>query len=175
MARRTRVRTERPPHDEDSDDGYEQETPRQNKIRKRLSESNNPDASFGADSEQGSGSGRPPLHAVNINDDAAEKRRRRRSNRNLLDTSQPGPSSDANMESETGELSRSRNQRPLNSVIPPPEIAVPLAEMASNYEEWMKMATDNVCRYRLLFSTHYSLMHALPENYGYEHMGFCPH
>jgi condensin complex subunit 2 len=34
--------------------------------------------------------------------------------------------------------------RLLTSAAPPPVINVPLDVMSSNFEEWMKMATDNV-------------------------------
>jgi len=91
-------------------------------------------------------SGRP-CKVVNINDDAAEKRRRRKSTKiTVVDSAMAGPSSDGNMDSDAPEASRTaRQKQQLKSVAPPPVINVPKDVMSSNFEEWMKMATDNVC------------------------------
>jgi condensin complex subunit 2 len=82
---------------------------------------------------------RTPLQAVNMNDDAAEKRRRRKSQKltMLADDDQPaaGPSEP---------VSAARGLQRLDSVAEVPAIKVPLEVMSSNFEEWMKMATDNV-------------------------------
>ena len=104
-------------------------------LKKRLSDVyNDPDASFSDD--------RAPLRAVNINDDAAEKRRRRKSIK-LVPAIQP---------EDQPEHAKSKG-RLLTSAAPPPVINVPLDVMSSNFEEWMKMATDNVCILKFEFDT----------------------
>ena len=90
---------------------------------------NDADASFSSD--------RAPLRSVNINDDAAEKRRRRKSTK-IVAVLEP-----EEQEQQQVEPARSK-ARLLNSAAPPPVINVPLDVMSSNFEEWMKMATDNV-------------------------------
>lgn len=128
----------------DSDD-TEPDTPRQNHrqgSKKRVSDVHglDPDASFTSDS------GRAPLRVVNINDDAAEKRRRRKSTKlAVIESVEPGPSSGDTGESSRAALAKQKQQQQLNSALPPPVINVPLDVMNSNFEEWMKMATDNVC------------------------------
>jgi condensin complex subunit 2 len=84
---------------------------------------------------------------VNINDDAAEKRRRRKSTKiTVVENAMAGPSSEGNMDADVTETSRTAKQKQqLTSVAPPPVINVPKDVMSSNFEEWMKMATDNVC------------------------------
>ena len=110
---------------DESDQESEQETPRRQKthLRKRLSEAQilDNDQSLTLDNSQ-----------VRINDDAAEKRRRRKS------TKHP----EGSLEQEAGG-SKTGRQEQLNSVAAP-EINVSLDVMSSNFEEWMKMATDNV-------------------------------
>jgi condensin complex subunit 2 len=83
---------------------------------------------------------------VNINDDAAEKRRRRKSTKiTVVENAMAGPSSEGHMDTDAAETSRTaRQKQQLNSVAPPPVINVPKDVMSSNFEEWMKMATDNV-------------------------------
>ncbi|KAF9245289.1 condensin complex subunit 2/barren [Melanogaster broomeanus] len=132
---------------DDSDSGGDTEpdtTPRPiHRSKKRISDAygGENDASFTSDS------GRPPLRAVNINDDAAEKRRRRKSVKlAVIESAEAGPSSGDRM--DTGEgwratNSKQKQQQQLNSAVPPPVINVPLDVMSSNFEEWMKMATDN--------------------------------
>jgi condensin complex subunit 2 len=146
-SRRTRLPTSSQPlyAGDESDDGTEQDTPRPQRhgLKKRLSEVYNPDA----DASFGSDPGRVPLRSVNINDDAAEKRRRRKSTKVILPVNaQAGPSSEG-AEGDLADTTRAAKQRQqqLNSVAPPPAINVPLDVMSSNFEEWMKMATDNVC------------------------------
>lgn len=123
----------------------EHEAPRTHKqgVKKRLSEVYNPenDASFTSDS------GRAVQRSVNINDDAAEKRRRRKSTKiTVIENATAGPSSEGNMDPDTPETSRTAKQKQqLKSVAQPPVINVPKDVMSSNFEEWMKMATDNVC------------------------------
>lgn len=87
--------------------------------------------------------GRVPLRAVNINDDAAEKRRRRKSTKlTVIENAEAGPSTERQESSKAAQAKQKQQQ--LNSVAPPPIIDVPLDVMSSNFEEWMKMATDNV-------------------------------
>jgi condensin complex subunit 2 len=136
-ARRTRPSSSsQPVYADDSGDETEQDTPKPQRtgLKKRLSEVYNPDA----DASFGSDPGRLPLRSVNINDDAAEKRRRRKSSKFVaLDNAQVAPS-------ET-ESAAAKQKQQLSSVAPPAVINVPLDVMSSNFEEWMKMATDNVC------------------------------
>ena len=90
------------------------------------------DASFTSES------GRPPLKSVNINDDAAEKRRRRKSAKNVP-MDEAGPNTD-----DARAAAHARQRQQLLSIDQPPTANVPLDVMNSNFEEWMKMATDNV-------------------------------
>ncbi|KAI0793999.1 condensin complex subunit 2/barren [Fomes fomentarius] len=122
-------------------------------LSRRYSERNDPDGSFSLDSS-GSNS-RPPLKNVNINDDVAEKRRRRKSAKIVLapdpdDEPEAGPSSAGNSgEAEGaaaegtrgGNLARTKSQ--LLTVPQAPIINVPMDVMTSNFDQWMKMATDN--------------------------------
>lgn len=115
-------------HTDETDQESELETPRPQKthLRKRLSEAQivDNDASSTLDDAR-----------VRINDDAAEKRRRRKSTKVYPE---------GILEQEiTGESSKTGRQKQLNSLAAP-EINVPLDIMSSNFEEWMKMATDNV-------------------------------
>lgn len=130
-SRRARIKSPSPPLYADSDsEGDEESTPKpvRHAPRKRLSEAHiDPDASFSSD--------RAPLRSVNINDDVAEKRRRRKSVK-VIPVQEPE-------EQEQAEHGRSKG-RLLTSAAPPPVINVPLDVMSSNFEEWMKMATDNV-------------------------------
>ena len=134
----------------------EEETPKAQRLKKRLSEGHAPDASFTSES------GRPPLRtkSVNINDDAAEKRKRRKSAKlTVIDSALPGPSSESTMTSDPdhGESVRAGKQKQLNTVAPPQVSDTPFDVMNSNYEEWMKMATDNVRDHLLcLISTPYT-------------------
>jgi condensin complex subunit 2 len=118
------------------------------------------EASF-ASSQGGDGHERRPLVAVDINDDREEKKRRRKSAaartfQNFGDaqensfagpsgskgTSEPDPEDEASTRPKITALARA-NQ--LNAVAHAPMPAVSLDVMSSNFEEWMKMATDNVC------------------------------
>ncbi|KAG9312930.1 condensin complex subunit 2/barren [Chiua virens] len=127
--------------DNDSDDTGP-DTPRPNHrqaTKKRISDVHglDSDASFNSDP------GRGPLRAVNINDDAAEKRRRRKSTKlAVIENAEAGPSSGDRMDAGAT-LAKQKQQQQLNSALPPPVINVPLDVMNSNFEEWMKMATDN--------------------------------
>lgn len=129
---------------DDSDGGTEQDTPkpRRQNLRKRLSEVYDPDA----DASFGSDPGRVPLRSVNVNDDAAEKRRRRKSTKLIMPANAPAVPPFEGAEGDPADPARSTKQRQqqLNSVAPPPVVNVPLDVMSSNFEEWMKMATDNV-------------------------------
>lgn len=130
-------------HGSDSDGDTEPDTPRltlRQGSKKRISDV------FGGENDANSESGRPPLRAVNINDDAAEKRRRRKSNKlAVIENAEAGPSTERQNQAESSKAAQAKQkQQQLNSVAPPPVINVPLDVMSSNFEEWMKMATDNV-------------------------------
>jgi condensin complex subunit 2 len=101
---------------------------------------------YGAENDAHSDSGRVPLRAVNLNDDAAEKRRRRKSTKlAVIENAEAGPSTERQDQAESSKAAQAKQkQQQLNSVAPPPIINVPLDVMSSNFEEWMKMATDNV-------------------------------
>ncbi|EKM81927.1 hypothetical protein AGABI1DRAFT_105330 [Agaricus bisporus var. burnettii JB137-S8] len=142
-ARRVRVQDE-PVYKTDSDDDDDQDTPRPQRttIKKRLSEAHHPDdGSF-----SGTDPSRVPLKSVSLNDDAAEKRRRRKSTKLTVidDLAMGGPAADGVADQEHAESSRpSRQKQQINTVEPPAEMNVPPDIMSSNFEEWMKMATDN--------------------------------
>ncbi|KAI0666748.1 condensin complex subunit 2/barren [Trametes maxima] len=143
----------------DSDSGGDTErehTPKpqaRTMSKKRLSErafDPDGDGSFSLDASNS----RPPLKSVNINDDAAEKRRRRKSARVTLpledDNAEAGPSNSANSAdgaegaaegSRTTALGRQKST--LLNVLQAPVIDVPMDVMTSNFDQWMKMATDN--------------------------------
>jgi condensin complex subunit 2 len=129
----------------DSGSESDQPTPKPHReqLKKRVSEVYNPDH----DQSFSSSPGRIPLRSVNINDDAAEKKRRRKSIKvAAMENAHAGPSSEGNV-GEYDQPEPSRTTRPkqqLASVEQTPVINVPLDVMSSNFEEWMKMATDNV-------------------------------
>jgi condensin complex subunit 2 len=135
--------------DGSSSESDEGQTPRQRgksqAIRKRVSETQ--DRSFTEDADPG----RVPLKAVNINDDTAEKRRRRKSAKNTtMDNAEAGPSSSDRQDDaeEPGAHTHSRHKQALKSIIvETPIIDIPIDVRNSNYEEWMKMAMDNVRPY----------------------------
>lgn len=145
MAPARRAQDPQSPRSGDTDSDSEPPTPRPQKqhLRKRLSEAYNPENDSSFTSEPGRGHRR----SVNINDDAAEKRRRRKSTKiTVVENAMAGPSSEGNMDTDLTETSRTAKQKQqLTSVAPPPIINVPKDVMSSNFEEWMKMATDNVC------------------------------
>jgi condensin complex subunit 2 len=151
MARSTRTKTTQPLYADGDDSGNDTEpdTPRPVQSRsskKRLSEANR-DGSFNEDS----GAGRAPLRSVNMNDDAAEKRRRRKSTKPAPlfadedDEPQAGPSNSAQADGNGPALASGRSLQRLRSVAQVPALDVPID--VNNYEEWMKMATDNVSRH----------------------------
>lgn len=149
--------------DDSSGETDAEQTPRQRgksqAIRKRISDTR--DKNF---TEEGN-PGRVPLKAVNINDDSAEKRRRRKSAKNPLETSEAGPSASAGQDDpEDGTVhAHSRHKQALKSIIvETPIIDVPIDVRNSNYEEWMKMAMDNVCPLR--FTPFYLFMSVVSEN-----------
>lgn len=130
-------------HDSDSGGDTEPDTPKpilRQGSKKRISDI------YGGDNDAQSDSGRVPLRAVNINDDAAEKRRRRKSTKlAVIDNAEAGPSTERQDQAEPSKAAQAKQkQQQINSVAPPPIINVPLDVMSSNFEEWMKMATDNV-------------------------------
>jgi hypothetical protein len=146
-------RTTRHPHaqlslyaDGSSSESDNEQTPRQrgksHSNRKRISESQ--DRSFTEDADPG----RVPLKAVNINDDSAEKRRRRKSAKNhVIDNAEAGPSNNGRQDDTEDAVphAHSRHKQALKSnIVETPIIDVPLDIRNSNYEEWMKMAMDNV-------------------------------
>ena len=116
--RHPRVQQESQPfYAEETDIGSDQETPKPQRLRKRLSEACVPgdDASFGDQT------GRPPLRtkSVNINDDAAEKRKRRKSNKlSILENALPGPSSEGMMVSEKDPTETVRTDAPASASAP---------------------------------------------------------
>jgi len=124
----------------------DEQTPRQRGksqiVRKRVSETQ--DKSFTEDTNPG----RVPLKAVNINDNSAEKRRRRKSAKNpTVDNSEAGPSTNDRRDDieDAGAHAHSRHKQALKSIIvETPVIDLPVDVRNSNYEEWMKMAMDNV-------------------------------
>ncbi|EJF64153.1 barren [Dichomitus squalens LYAD-421 SS1] len=141
-------------------DTEREQTPRphtaRNFSKKRLSERFDPDGSFNLDdATNGTSKARPPLKSVNINDDVAEKRRRRKSAKVVLpldpdDEPEAGPSNSANSHDATdgaAEGSRAANlakqKSQLLNVPQVPVINVPIDVMTSNFDQWMKMATDN--------------------------------
>ncbi|PFH51031.1 hypothetical protein AMATHDRAFT_47425 [Amanita thiersii Skay4041] len=134
-----------PLYADDTDIDTEQDTSKPQKNHKRrISESYLPDndASFTSDP------GRAPLRtkSVNINDDAAEKRKRRKSTKSTtIENSLQGSSTEAAMTSEQGhgDTTRTGKQKQLNTVALPLIADAPLDINYSNFEEWMKMATDN--------------------------------
>ncbi|EMD38910.1 hypothetical protein CERSUDRAFT_133533, partial [Gelatoporia subvermispora B] len=135
--------------DTDGDSDAAQDTPRalgRSHSKKRISDVYAPemDASFTSDS------GRAPLKSVNLNDDTAEKRRRRKSAKlaapALGDNAEAGPSTEGAAEggaTDGARVAALAKQKQLLSVAQAPMINVPLDVMSSNFEEWMKMATDN--------------------------------
>ncbi|TFY75376.1 hypothetical protein EWM64_g8638 [Hericium alpestre] len=144
MAAPRSARPQRPGHsqpqyaDTDSGDDTEPETPKAKRgsgLRKRVSE-----VSFSED--------RAPLKAVNINDDAAEKRRRRKSTKlSMTENAEAGPSNGAGTATEgAAESSRQARQKQLLSVVDTlnnvPD-TIPTDIKNANFEEWMKMAMDN--------------------------------
>jgi len=101
-------------------------------------------------------------------DDHAEKRKRRRSTRvsfagqpegeSMGDASRDGDTRSLPNDTSTRDTERSSSTRRtarlstgnslrINSVAPAPAPAISMDVMNSNFEEWMKMATDNVCWY----------------------------
>jgi condensin complex subunit 2 len=144
MPRSTRTRTQTTYADADSSDP--EGTPKAKKPgrsgkKKRVSDVFVPQSKNVAEAEDV----RTPLKSVSINDDLAEKRRRRKS----IKPSRP-PMEDADAApgaaDDGGTPRAGANARPnqLNVVEDAPIINVPLDVMSSNFEEWMKMATDNV-------------------------------
>jgi len=124
-----------PLYADDTDSESEPETPRPHKsnLKKRLSEVDTADGA------------RVPLRNVNINDDAAEKRRRRKSTKIMvIENALAGPSSEGTHDQDGEQARGSKQKQPLNTVAPPVLNNVSLDVMSSNFEEWMKMATDNV-------------------------------
>lgn len=125
----------------DTDQDSEEETPRPSRsnLKKRLSEID-PDGSFNGDPS------RVPLKSVSLNDDAAEKRRRRKSTK--LGLNEDLVASENAGDHDTIPEPRTQRQKQQINILPPPlaQMDVPRDIMNSNFEEWMKMTTDNVRR-----------------------------
>lgn len=125
-------------HEGDTDAEEATPIPHRTLSKKRLSDVY--DASFSSD--------RAPLKSVNVNDDAAEKRRRRQSAKLTmapLDDNEAGPSAEGNrdeVDSTRPVVPAKRKQ--VQTLEEGPRGHVSLDIMASNFEQWMKMATDNV-------------------------------
>lgn len=165
MARSARPRTHQPLYADSDSDGGENDfdasdleaTPKakqqpngKGKGKKRVSDVYQP-------AEPGSspsGNHRVPFKTVNINDDEAEKRKRRKSAKlaqpMLLVDDADQANGNAVAGSSTGETPKgsrfSKHKQQLMAVTETPVVNVPLDVMSSNFEEWMKMATDNVRR-----------------------------
>ena len=137
------TRRARSPDNGDTESDFEQETPRTNKLKKRLSEIHRPG------DDAGTVEGRVPLRSVNINDDAAEKRRRRKSTKlHIIESALTGPLNEdggPSQDAPTGEQSKAagKQKQQLNAVTAP-VLNVQLDINNAKFEEWMKMATDNV-------------------------------
>ena len=135
--------------DSDSESSDPEDTPKPKKTqrpakKKRLSDfvvADNGSVAAGDDAHT-------PFKPVNINDDAAEKRRRRKSTKrvrpSLEDVDATMRSSDGTDGGGTPRPGARARANQLNAVEDAPIIKVPLDVMSSNFEEWMKMATDNV-------------------------------
>ena len=154
MARAAKARAQQSLYadsDSDPDENTDvEETPRAQtrpgKAKKRVSDV------FQPNDRNDSSPQRVPFQTVNFNDDEAEKRKRRRSAKlaqtlSLIDENN-GNTAQAEA-SGTGDTPRAakhlRHKQQLLAVADTPAIDVPLDVMSSNFEEWMKMATDNVC------------------------------
>ncbi|KZT37936.1 barren [Sistotremastrum suecicum HHB10207 ss-3] len=115
--------------DEENNSNDEQATPRpaKKKAKKHMSEIMG-DSSFSAEKQ--------PLKPIDMNDDEAERRRRRKSVKVAAAAAAAAPL-------EEPATPRARPGQQVNAVEPAPPVAVPLDVMNTNFEEWMKMATDN--------------------------------
>lgn len=135
---------------------------------------------------------RMPLRTVSlndINDDLAEKRRRRKSNKILaqpsmeeVDAVMPSAPSPGNDKARAVPASSQPTQnnadtlraRPsignITAVEEAPLVQVPLDVMSSNFEEWMKLATDNVRN--LCIKMNYAEIYVSLENKPDEFMEF---
>jgi Condensin complex subunit 2 len=105
-------------------------TPRPLQKRKRSSNvfmNGNGDSSFSDE--------RVPLKMVQLNDDDAERRRRRKS------VKLAAPMMDVD---DMASTPKTRPGAQVHAVEQTPAIRIPLDVMNTNFEEWMKMATDNV-------------------------------
>ncbi|EJD07497.1 barren [Fomitiporia mediterranea MF3/22] len=169
MARSTRPRAHVPLYADSDSDGDENEndssdqeaTPRAKHARgapngkakgkKRASDVYQP----GDSGSSPNGNHRVPFKTVNINDDEAEKRKRRKSAKlaapmvlvddaEMANGSAAGASSSTREPGDTPKANRhAKHKQQLMAVTETPVINVPLDVMSSNFEEWMKMATDN--------------------------------
>jgi len=134
---RTRTQSTNYGGDSDSEQSDAEDTPKPKKgsKKKRIS-----DVFVPGDDEVET---RTPLGSMNMNDDAAEKRRRRKSLKLPPPTVDSVESQPADSQG-TPRANGNTRPNPLNVVEDAPAVKVPLDVMSSNFEEWMKMATDNV-------------------------------
>ncbi|KAI0705151.1 condensin complex subunit 2/barren [Cytidiella melzeri] len=143
---RARKDDEQAPNYAETDSGDDTErdepTPKTHRTASKKRVSDVYDASFTSES------GRAPLRSVNLNDDAAEKRRRRQSAKVAmmpLDDNEAGPSGEGSADAERDPTRPTVHgkQKQLPPVDEAPKIQLSMDVMNSNFEEWMKMATDN--------------------------------
>ena len=140
MPRSTRTRTQTTQADPDSSDLEETpkaKKPQRSAKKKRISDVFVPQNGSVVDADDA----RTPFKSVSINDDTAEKRKRRKSTK-LVHS--PMEDVDAALHPEDGGPHVHARANQLNVVEDAPIINVPLDVMSSNFEEWMMMATDNV-------------------------------
>jgi condensin complex subunit 2 len=129
--------------DSGGDTEQEEPTPKPHRTHSKKRVSDVYEGSFAHDL------GRSPLKSVSLNDDAAEKRRRRKSAKMAMmstEDNEAGPSGEGSAETErdpTRSITLGK-QKQLLPVDEAPKINLPLDVMNHNFEEWMKMATDNV-------------------------------
>ena len=137
----------RPLFEPDSGEDTEVDTPdptpapRRSGLKKRLSEGHILNKSLNDTTHDDEGNPRRPA----INDDAAEKRRRRKSTRiAVIEEPVAGPSTDGNQ--SIGDMSRSKQRKQIHSVQPITLPNIPEGARTAQFEELLKLTTDNVRR-----------------------------
>lgn len=149
--RMARARTHQPLYadsDSEPDENSENEaTPKDKRVKpkKRISDVFDPNAANAPH--------RAPFKSVNMNDDEAEKRKRRKSVKLSQPLAQmvvedPAATTGQDATNSNGDTPKAarhlKHKQQLMALTEAPIINVPLDVMSSNFEEWMKMATDNV-------------------------------
>ncbi|EEB90581.1 hypothetical protein MPER_11190, partial [Moniliophthora perniciosa FA553] len=131
-----RAQHSQPLYDGESDPGTEPDTPKpqRTKIRKRLSEAHPQDLDGSFASDSGARVQRP----ADVNDDAAEKRRRRKSTR-ITVVDQPGQEQGQ----DQADSSRTVRQKQQLTTVAAPTLITVDENVLNNYENWMKVATEN--------------------------------